>query len=100
MNINVLKFFEKETKPDAMNCRFKTNKTLNAVKETKHIVTTAAGRTIHKKEASNVKFRPLKKPEEAIRPKRDATGVANSATTNTAKHTRELWPKAGTKART
>ena len=40
MNINVLKFFEKETKPDAMKCRFKTNKTLNAVKETKHIVTT------------------------------------------------------------
>ena len=41
-------FFEKENKPNAMKCRFKTNKTLTAVKETEHTVTTSEGKIIHK----------------------------------------------------
>ena len=52
-----------------MKCRFKTNKTLTANKETKHTVTTSDGRTIHKKLASNhLKFRSSKKTEENIKP--------------------------------
>ena len=44
---------EKENKPNAMKCRFKTNKMLTAVKETKHTVITSEGKIIHKKLASN-----------------------------------------------
>ena len=45
--------FEKETKPNAMKCRFKTDKILTAAKETKHTITTTDGKTIHKKLASD-----------------------------------------------
>ena len=62
-------FFEKETKPNAMKCRFKTDKILTAAKETKHTVTTTEGKTIHKKLASKpLKFQPSKKPDEARKP--------------------------------
>ena len=47
-NFEEYHFFEKETKPSAMKCRLKTDKVLTAVKETKHTVTTADGKTIHK----------------------------------------------------
>ena len=40
-----------------MKCRFKTNKILTAARETKHTLTTADGKTIQKKLASN----PLKR---------------------------------------
>ena len=36
-------FFEKENKPNALKRRFKTNKPLTAVKETKHTITTSEG---------------------------------------------------------
>ena len=55
-NFTEYKFFETEIKPDSMKCRFKTNKSLTAVKETKHTVTTSDGKLIHKKLASNYKF--------------------------------------------
>ena len=62
-------FFEKENKPNALKCKFKTNKMLTAIKETKHTITTSEGKTIHKKLASKpVKFQFLRKPEEKRRP--------------------------------
>ena len=62
-------FFEKENKPNALKCRFKTNKMLTAMKETKHKITTSEGKTIHKKLASKpVKFQLSRKPEEKRRP--------------------------------
>ena len=36
--------FEKETKPNAMKCRFKTDKMFTAAKETKHTITTTDGK--------------------------------------------------------
>ena len=42
-------FFEKENKPNVSKCRFKTNKLLTAVKETKQTITTSEGKTMHKK---------------------------------------------------
>ena len=62
-------FFEKENKPNAMKCRFKTNKTLTAVKETKHTETTSEGKIIHKILASKpIKFQLPKKSEEKRKP--------------------------------
>ena len=62
-------FFEKENKPNALKCRFKTNKMLTAIKETKHTITTSEGKTIRKKLASKpVKFQLSRKPEEKRRP--------------------------------
>ena len=58
-------FFEKENKQNAWKCRFKTNKLLTAVKETKHTITTSEGKTIHEILASKpVKFQLSRKPEE------------------------------------
>ena len=58
-------FCEKENEPNVLKCRFKTNKLLTAVKETKHTITTSEGKTIHKKLASiPVKFQLSRKPEE------------------------------------
>ena len=52
-----------------MKCRFKTDKTLTAVKETKHTVTTSEGKVKHKKLASNpIKFQLPKKSEEKRKP--------------------------------
>ena len=62
-------FFKKENKPKAMKCRFKTNKILTAVNETKHTITTSDGKIIHKKLASkSIKFQLPKKPEEKKKP--------------------------------
>ena len=62
-------FFEKVNKPNAMNCNFKTNKMLTAVKETKHTVTTSEGKIIHKKLASKpLKFQLTKKSDEKRKP--------------------------------
>ena len=58
-------FFEKENKPNAMKCRFKTNKILTAVNETKHTITTSEGKVIHEKLASKpIKVQSSEKPEE------------------------------------
>ena len=58
-------FFEKENKPNTLKCRFKANKLLTAVKETKHTITTSEGKTIHKKLASKpIKFQLSREPEE------------------------------------
>ena len=54
-------FFEKENKPNAMKCRFKTNKILTAVNETKHTITTS-------KTSKPIKFQLPKKPEEKKKP--------------------------------
>ena len=52
-----------------MKCRFKTNKPLAAVKETGQTITTANGKIIHAKLASNpLKFQPPKKPEKSRKP--------------------------------
>ena len=52
-----------------MKCRFKTNKILTAVNETKHTKTTSEGTVIHKKLASKpIKFQSSKKPEEKRKP--------------------------------
>ena len=40
-------FFEKENKSNAMKCRFKTNKMLTAVNETKQTITASEGKVIH-----------------------------------------------------
>ena len=62
-------FFEKENKPNAMKCRFKTNEILTAVNKTKHTVTASEGKIIHKKLVSKpIKFQLSKKPEEKRRP--------------------------------
>ena len=53
-------FFEKENKPNALKCRFKTNKPLTAIKETKHTITTSDGRIIHKKFKTNKTLAPKK----------------------------------------
>ena len=37
-------YFEKENKPNAMKCRFETNKMLTAVNETEHTITTSEGK--------------------------------------------------------
>ena len=68
-NFESYQFFEKETKPNIMKCRFKTNKILTASNETKHTITTTDGKVIHKKLASNpLKFQPAKKTEEPRKP--------------------------------
>ena len=68
-NFESYQFFEKETKPDAIKCRFKTNKILTAAKESKHTITTTDGKVIHKKLASNpLKFQPTKNAEETRKP--------------------------------
>ena len=68
-NFKQYQFYEKEDKPNAMKCRLKLNKTLTAAKETRHTITKADGKTIHKKLASNLlKLRPPKKPEESRKP--------------------------------
>ena len=73
-NFESYQFFEKETKPDAMKCRFKTNKILTAAKETKHTINTTDGKVIHKKLASNpLKFQPTKKAEETRKPTNKCT---------------------------
>ena len=52
-----------------MKCRFKTNKPLTAVKETKHTITTSEGRIIHKNLASKaIKFQLSRKSEERRKP--------------------------------
>ena len=67
-------FFEKETKPNALKCRFKTDKILTAAKETKNTITTTDGKTIHKKLASNpFKFQPSKKADETRKPTKRCT---------------------------
>ena len=64
-NFKQYQFYEKEDKPNAMKCRFKINKTLTAVKETGHTITTVDGKIMHKKLASNpLKFQRPKKPGE------------------------------------
>ena len=52
-NCKNYQFFEKEFKPNAMKCRFETNKILTAARETKHTITTTDKKTIQKKLASN-----------------------------------------------
>ena len=75
-----------------MKRRFKANKTLTAIKETKHTVSTSYGRTMHKKLASNpLKVQPSKKPKRAERQQKDANDVADSVKTNSAIPTREQW---------
>ena len=67
-------FFEKENKPNALKCRFKTDKILTAARETKHTITTTDGKIIHKKLASNpLKFQPVKKNEETRKPTKRCT---------------------------
>ena len=79
-------FFEKENKPNAMKCRFKTNKILTAVNETKHTITTSDGKIIHKKVSSKpIKFQLPKKPEEKKKQtnrcgKSDAENLAKEST--------------------
>ena len=52
-----------------MKCRFKTNEILTAVNETDQTVTTADGKVIHKKLASNLqKFQPSKRSDQARKP--------------------------------
>ena len=68
-NFKNYQFFEKETKPSAMKCRFKTDKTLTAAKETYHTITTTDRKTIHKKLASNpLNFQSSKKADETRKP--------------------------------
>ena len=68
-NFKQYQFYEKEDKPNAMKNRFKTKTPLTVVRETGHTITTADGKIIHKKLASNpLKFQPPKKPEEARKP--------------------------------
>ena len=57
-----------------MKCRFETDKILTAAKKTKQIITTTAGKTIHKKLASNpFKFQPSKKADESRNPTKRCT---------------------------
>ena len=73
-NFKNYQFFEKETKPNAMKCRFKTDKTLTAAKETKQTITTTDGSIIHKKLASNtLKLQPTKKADETRKPTKRCT---------------------------
>ena len=56
---------EKGNKPKSLICRFKTNKTLTTIIDTKHTVTTSDERMRHKKLASNpIMFQPSKKRED------------------------------------
>ena len=62
-------FFERKTKPNSKKRKFKTNKTLTAIKETNHSVITSDRRTIHKKLASNlIQFQASKKLEDNRKP--------------------------------
>ena len=73
-NFKSYQFFEKENKPNALKCRFKTDKISTAARETKHTITTTDGKIIHKKLASNpLKFQPLKKNEETKKPTKRCT---------------------------
>ena len=68
-NVENYQFFKKETKPNAIKCRLKTDKTLTAAKKNKHTITTTDGNTIHKKLESNpLKFQPPKKADETRKP--------------------------------
>ena len=73
-NFKNYQFFEKETKLNAMKCRFKSDKILTAAKETKHTIITTDGKTIHKKLASNpLKFQPSKIADETRKPTKRCT---------------------------
>ena len=62
-------FFEKENKPNAMKCNFKTNKVLTAIRESGHTITTSEGKIVHEKLAFNpIKFQLFKKPDEQRKP--------------------------------
>ena len=62
------KFHEKENKLNSMNCGFKTDKILTAIKGTDRTVTTSEGKVIHKKLASKpLKFQTFKKTDEPKR---------------------------------
>ena len=64
-NFKKYQFFEKGNKPTSMKCGFETNKTLTAVKETDHTVTTSEGRIIHKKLAlKSSKFQTSRRTDE------------------------------------
>ena len=77
-----------------MKCRSKTDKSLTAVNETKHTVTTADGKTIHKKLVSNpLKFQLSKKTEETRKKRKVASDAAVSTTKNCAKPTNVYWLK-------
>ena len=62
-------FFEKENKPNAMKCSFKTNKVLTAIGVSGHTITTSEGKIVHKKLKSNpIKFPLSRRPNEQRRP--------------------------------
>ena len=62
-------FFEEINKPNSLKCRFKTNKLLTAVKETKHTITTSEGKIIQEKLASKpINFQLSRRPEERRNP--------------------------------
>ena len=61
-------FYEKENKPNSMNCGFKTDKILTAIKGTDYTVTTSEVKIIHKKLACKpLKFQTSKKTDEPKR---------------------------------
>ena len=66
---NMVQFYEKRINQTLYKCRFKTNTILISVKGTDHTVTTAEGKVIHKKVASNsLKVQPSKRSEVTITP--------------------------------
>ena len=75
-------FFEKETKPNSMKCRFKTNKMLTAVKDTKHTITTSDGKRYILLTYNTINFQPSKKPEDNRKPTKDARDVAEFCNTH------------------
>ena len=100
-NFKNYQFFEKETKPNAMKCRFKTDKTLTAAKETKHTITTIDGKTIHKKLASNpLKFQPSKKADEIRKPTKRCTICRRFSNEDTHKRVKSEQQKQSTSAET
>ena len=100
----IYQFFEKETKPNAMKCRFKTDKFLTAAKETKHTIKTTDGKIIHKKLASNpLKFQPSKKADASRKPTKRCTRYgrfSNVDLSDTHKRVKSQQQKQSTSAET
>ena len=80
-DIKDYKFYQKDSKPFAMKCRYKTDKVQTAVKDTDHIIPTVEGRVIQKKLSSNpISLCPQRRPNRPENPQTGAEDAENSAT--------------------
>ena len=88
-------FYERLNKPNSLKQKFKTDKELTAVSETKHTVMTDTGRRLHKKLISKpIAFQPTKKEDSrrGTNPRCDKCGRYFEGERCLAKHKSDIMP--------